>query len=706
MFDNDKEIAEQIRKLIPINELTEKIQNKLIANEELLELKKGKYLFHKGDQDHFSYYLLSGEIELVSDRQIHDTIKGGSDRSLYPMAQLQPRQFSALAKTSVQIFKVNRTVLDKLLLISKESSDKKVDLADTISGPGQLEVNEIDEQEGMDWMSRMLQSELFMKIPSGNIQKLFGLLESHHYKADDVVIEQGQEGQHYYVIQEGSCVVTRKAGASSNPIKLAELKVGDSFGEESLLMDTKCNATVSMKTAGVLMRLSKNNFIELIKKPTLQNVGYAEALELIKVGAEWLDVRFESEHDESHIANSQNIPLNLLRTQIKKLSQDKQYVVYCDTGARSSAAAFLMTERGYKALYLDGGLISHHDISNLISNKPEEQASDEPLTETKDQPQSTAELATDSVLEDVKETVVAEPQSPEPDTESTDIESPDIQSQGTDSPDTESIEPTGDIKSDNTVSKSSDDQQMAKMKRDFDAYMVKEKKSLQMKYTEAQRMLDKAKLIKQDAEKSKQRLEGEISKRNSVIELSQQKILKELQDQIKELESGKDKLEEKNKTLLNKRVELENDNKKLIAEIKSLTDEKNSLSEKFSELTETAQIALEEKQKTEREAVRIHQEAKRIVEVYKNKYKQLFTMEEEKIQQELNTLDEITGDFVLDVQPSAVEDSNLNELDQLKSKKISLSLGKANQDKKQSSSDDDESQKLMDDISSQLGSGS
>jgi CRP-like cAMP-binding protein len=51
------------------------------------------------------------------------------------------------------------------------------------------------------------------------------------------------------------------AGSS---VQLAELKEGDAFGEEALVADTVRNATVVMKTDGMLLRLSKQDFNELL----------------------------------------------------------------------------------------------------------------------------------------------------------------------------------------------------------------------------------------------------------------------------------------------------------------------------------------------------------------------------------------------------------------------------------------------------------
>ena len=105
-----------------------------------------------------------------------------------------------------------------------------------VASAGSVEVSEVDDDEdgGGDWMTRMLQSELFSRIPPANIQRVFTVMESVALKAGAVVVEQGSPGDYYYVIQSGRCEVSRKASGSGAPVKLAELGGGDSFGEEGL----------------------------------------------------------------------------------------------------------------------------------------------------------------------------------------------------------------------------------------------------------------------------------------------------------------------------------------------------------------------------------------------------------------------------------------------------------------------------------------
>jgi len=71
----------------------------------------------------------------------------------------------------------------------------------------------------------------------------------------------------------------------------------------------------------------------------------------------------DSEHKNNAIEGSQNLPLFMLRMKADTLDPNKQYILYCDTGRRSEAAAFLLSERGLQAFVLKGGLMARGDGS-------------------------------------------------------------------------------------------------------------------------------------------------------------------------------------------------------------------------------------------------------------------------------------------------------------------------------------------------------
>jgi CRP-like cAMP-binding protein len=144
--DNDKNV-QLIRQLNPICELPANSQSEIISSGKLLNVKKKGTLFKQGDRDNFSFYLLDGEIDLFANDQQQNSITAGSDRALYAMVQLQPRQFSAKAKTDSVVFQIQRDVLDRLMV--HQGNDDPISDSSFESTSSNVEVSELDEDEAL-----------------------------------------------------------------------------------------------------------------------------------------------------------------------------------------------------------------------------------------------------------------------------------------------------------------------------------------------------------------------------------------------------------------------------------------------------------------------------------------------------------------------------------------------------------------------------
>jgi hypothetical protein len=257
---------------------------------------------------------------------------------MQPLAHGFPRPVSARARVATVVTRINSDMLDIML---------------TWDQSGSYSVEPVDEEdEETDWMTRILQTRAFHRIPPANIQAMFMRMESVSFKPGEKVIEQDSEGDYFYIIKEGRCLVTRATPANPNGVKLATLSVGDSFGEEALISDSKRNATITMLSEGHLMRLKKEDFNSLLNEPLLNWVDYDEARKLVDEGAVWFDVR---------------LPLIFLRMKANSLDTEKKYVIYCDTGRRSSAASFLLNEKDIETFVLRDG-VDTAEPSDLVTS--------------------------------------------------------------------------------------------------------------------------------------------------------------------------------------------------------------------------------------------------------------------------------------------------------------------------------------------------
>ncbi len=357
-----KKIAENkiLRELVPLNTLSQARFKEISGKIAVEEVRAGGYLFHIDDRDKQTIFLLGGEIALLDGKRASSgTIKAGSDKSRFPIADAQPRALSARAVKKCVVARIDSSLLDAFL-----SWDQSNDAEAVVIG-----ANKDD-----DWMTRMLQSQAFEKIPPAKIQQLLLKMDAVRFRAGTSVIRQGETGDCFYTIKKGKCAVTRKDTPQAEDRLLAELTDGDCFGEEALVLDVKRNATVTMLTDGVLMRLAKQDFVELLQKPLVRYIDYEKAAHAVDEGAIWVDVRTADEYGNGAIEDSVNIPLSSVRREMTELVFNVVYILCCDTGQRSASAAFILSHKGFDVHVLDGGLraipenVFHHVPDSLLAD--------------------------------------------------------------------------------------------------------------------------------------------------------------------------------------------------------------------------------------------------------------------------------------------------------------------------------------------------
>ena len=336
--------AEKLSKFSPFNAFKATNLDELLKDIEIKDAAQGEVLFNQGDSDKRTIYLLSGTVSLQDGDNVLGTISGGTDDALHPIAPGQPRPLSALAMEGVKYFFIDSELLDVKLTLDQTGVYEVCDLSTELPG-----------EEG-DWMSALLRAKIFEQIPPQSIQMIFMRLNRVDFKAGHEVIKQGTKGDDFFIIRSGRCRVTRETPGNGNNIALAELGVGDTFGEEALLSEDVRNATVTMHTDGILMRLGRKDFQELLNEPMIVSLEPDVADEAISQGGQWLDVRVPSEFNTNRKENATNLPLYMLRHKLNVLDRNTPYIVYCDTGRRSSAAAFILSQLGFETAVLKGGL--------------------------------------------------------------------------------------------------------------------------------------------------------------------------------------------------------------------------------------------------------------------------------------------------------------------------------------------------------------
>ena len=86
------------------------------------------------------------------------------------------------------------------------------------------------------------------------------------------------------------------------------------------------------------------------------NINPQEAKKMIALSKEGLlvlDVRTEGEYNESHLKNSTLIPIQVLAERVGEINgyKNKDIIVYCAVGGRSSRASGFLIGQGFKKVY-------------------------------------------------------------------------------------------------------------------------------------------------------------------------------------------------------------------------------------------------------------------------------------------------------------------------------------------------------------------
>ncbi|EIC29003.1 Rhodanese-like protein,cyclic nucleotide-binding protein [Methylomicrobium album BG8] len=348
--DVNSEDALRIRKLVPLATLPGPLFNDL-CNEITVEEIRDALLFKKGDTENDLFYLLEGEVVLQAEGLVIEVVSSAHESAKFALAHQLPRKIDAFAKGVVRFVRVDAEKANNPPALEYKEESEMVVVEE-----------EIDENSD-DWMTILLKLPIFQRLPPANLQKILLALEEVAVVKGEVIIEQGAEGDYFYFLKSGQCEISRKPTPISKSIRLAVLEKGEIFGEDALISGAPRTVSVTALTDVTVLRLDKNRFVALIKKPSLVFVGYEEMAALRDEGGAVLDLRPLDEFERGHIEGSVNVQFFSLRMQLKSLNRDKPVIVVCRNGRISEAGAFFLLKHRFKAFILKGGMESVAEAS-------------------------------------------------------------------------------------------------------------------------------------------------------------------------------------------------------------------------------------------------------------------------------------------------------------------------------------------------------
>lgn len=350
--ENRKSVSvSDLAQLEPLTTIGDDVLDGLAQVSQWVEQPKSTAIFSKGDIDPRVLYLRQGQIRVTFPDGRSEILDSSDQRSLSPITTEKQRPYRAEAVTDVLLLAIPTSAWDQVLATTPASADG-------------YEVDEIPTADGATWIHNFLKSPVFLRLPAGNIQAILSKFEEVPVAPGQLILKQGSQANNYYVVKEGRLKVSRRPESSDCTIELATLSSGDGFGEEAIISQGLRNACVTALSAGALMRLGKQDFIDLLMAPLIRRVTIEQAQLEVQKGGVFFDVRSTEEFRRDGLRHGLNIPLSLLRANISQLDSRTKHVVYCNNGLISAAAAFVLWQHGKKAVVLDGGL------QNIVAAAP------------------------------------------------------------------------------------------------------------------------------------------------------------------------------------------------------------------------------------------------------------------------------------------------------------------------------------------------
>ena len=202
----------------------------------------GDLIIQQGDPGNKFYILEEGDTEVVVDGNIVGQLGAGMAFGELALMYNCPRAATIRAVSMCTVWTLGRLTFRRLLATTASSAIA----------------------ERCAFLKKVPQLGALSNVA---INSIAGAMEAKTFRRDDNIIEQGERGDAFYVLKDGSCTAYQSKNPGEPAVKVGELLAGDFFGETALLTNEPRNATVTVSSMMTeVLVLSKNDF-EMILGP-------------------------------------------------------------------------------------------------------------------------------------------------------------------------------------------------------------------------------------------------------------------------------------------------------------------------------------------------------------------------------------------------------------------------------------------------------
>jgi cAMP-dependent protein kinase regulator len=225
----------------------------------------GETIIKEGDEGNYFYVIDCGEVEVSKEGKFLTNICEGGSFGELALIYGTPRAATVKAKIDVKLWVIDRDSYRRILMGSTIRKRKMYqELLSKVSILGKEWQCNISILQCEDY--RILKIVLTLDVDLSCTENLdewermtvADALESACFEPGATIVKQGEPGDEFYIIVEGSAIVTQTIDNAE--VKVGELEKSDYFGEIALLLDRPRAATVTAVGSLKCVKLDRARF--------------------------------------------------------------------------------------------------------------------------------------------------------------------------------------------------------------------------------------------------------------------------------------------------------------------------------------------------------------------------------------------------------------------------------------------------------------
>jgi len=195
----------------------------------------GETIIQQGDQGDNFYIIDAGEVDVYVNEEQVCTINDGGSFGELALIYGTPRQATVLARLDTKLWGIDRDSYRRILM---GSTIRKREMYDHF-------LSKVSILDSLDQWERLVVADA---------------LESVAFVDKEAVVKQGEQGDDFFIIVEGTAVVLQARSPAHPPVEVGRLRQSDYFGEIALLLDRPRAATVVAEGTLKCVKLDRARF--------------------------------------------------------------------------------------------------------------------------------------------------------------------------------------------------------------------------------------------------------------------------------------------------------------------------------------------------------------------------------------------------------------------------------------------------------------